>query len=1058
MSQIEWASFEIDSWSEIVYCRKYLGIHIYFTKTKGALSNNGLFIYFKCSTESETSEFLTQSLRTVMRKYLPNDGKTISVISDRGSNVKNVAASLNLLAQFCYDHLTHNVVTTVLKSMNCSIELRRKVGKTTSQFTRSTKANSLLESLQEDTSDYVLHVKSVIDNRWGSFYTGGLRLLGMGSAISQTLNQLPKAVGTLSNFDLRLLHHVLLSLQPLKEFSDRVGDRELPNHISIVQVLSSSVQLFLKCTKHVLLEMQQFWTESDMDMKTAVDLDANVEETNWLGLSTAFAIILLQYLRHYFFKTILDRLTKDSKRVELALVGASLDSSWEKCFKLASETGLLSSLNRHSVLNIVEKDFNNQFLAAVLQAHSEYTGTAPDVLATVADRIQNLSEDDAMIEETITPLVDVFEKLDLEDMSAIVINLHAQFVADISFFNDSLSTQLQMFSQKFKLEPADDISYDLLVVTGHQSSTNFTSFSSYSSFSDPSELAPTKYTSSCQSDENNTINTISDQNSSNAHWEELRRLCHSLPPTNWKMTSPSIKDRNQRHLRNIHRALDTVRSASSGLERNFSDATGHQVDQQSNLASLKFGMEVQIARNYCLMGFDQWYQDFHWGERIPNVVSEKMLLYHQDPSMYNNPSSSNQSSPSTPLISSTPSMTNLISSPTPSRSDTAISLFSSPSIPSLTSESSSISSLQLQSTTTHSIISETLRADNFLSRVYSNGTSFLITNQSQQLLSTNADKEMDVVQHLKELSKKRSHPEFPDEDTEGIKEWRKSMLNYLKQDINESEWDSMLDDVACRLSTDKKFYKDLFIFARTNLLIPQMVVKLRSILLSNEDCIVGMKVWMEDHKQTEPQMHVPLTGQTLPNFNFTQEPIAGSAERGFRQLPNARIIDVSQQESGHSVADSLEANLLANNLKEFEAGGGGDCFFKATAHCLLQQEVPVIRQLRKNGLAKFTPTVLRHVAVRIIRQGWEAYDAFRTNIHGGDDPEPKEEWLAEMNRSGRWADNITIQALSDNLGIHFIILRSNGSIIHIHPSTGEVVCTVTLTLHGECHYRATEPI
>lgn len=1052
MQQVEWCSFEIDSWSELQFCRKYLGVHIHYTKKDGQVSKAGIFLDFSWSSERETSDYIATKLESVIRRYFSTNYCIVSLIHDRGANVKKVHTILDLTAHFCYAHLTHNTVTVGLMSLTATTDLKRKQAATNSIFTRSTHGNSVLESVQEAAGLTVKHVVQMVDQRWMSFFSSGMKTMELGPSIAQSLQQLPHASGTYKNAELRLLHHVLLMLQPLHDFTDKCINRAHQEHISIVTVLSSSVNLFVFMINKAFLVIQQWWTYSIQDMRDTVDLDATTDDSNWPGLASAFAVILLQITRHYLFDVLLQRLRNtDRREILMVLVGASLDPTWESAYDLAKKNSLLACVNTSNVKNLKIADVNNTFMAAAIQAHCDYSGNANDFLSSIDDRIKNLSDDLDLCEETIKPLSDQFKRIDIEDTVAILFNLHTRFVADVSAFNDALYSQLQLFVEEKNLRANTPGTEATQQERSPQNEPSWNQFASYTSFSSSSEINARHMI--IDDSDNDNGSSIPPNN----EWDRLRELSKTKSHAEW-IWSPQSDNVDHNTLIQIHRAVSTCQTTSSRLERNFSDATRHQDDLQTHLHPDKTAIEVKLSRNFGLQGFPSFSEAVQWTKTVPQLISQRQAEYNAEPTKFNR--HSNEASPTviSPNLSRSSTATTLVLSPPASRAALAVSIPSTPPAPSISQRSPS-SSPYVQPSRSRERTPQVVLVDQFVREVHTEGAHFLTQKARRDGLNDAIDLEQTAVENLKELSKKRAAPDFPTDDLVDLSDRRKNMLRYLRRDIDLSVWNLMLNDVGCKLSSERKFFIDLWDFASEHMTLPQMIAALRTSITRDSDYMEDMRKWREEILKTEQQ----TTTLEAPSYDMQQPPVANSATIGFANLPNVAIIPPVQENPGTAaqdaaeVTDPLNASLLANNLVYVDVGGRGDCFFKSAHHSIQQLPLPMLRQLQERGLNGFTPIRLRRFAVAAISAGWEAYDEFRTSIHGTSDPEPKNVWLMEMNKSGRWADNIVIQALCDRLGIHFVIFRDNGSIVHIYPVTGEYVCTLSLVLRGEYHYQSTQP-
>lgn len=1046
LKQAEFRSYSIDSWSEIKYCRKYMGMHVYFTKKTGELSGKGLFIHFLLSTESETSDYLATSALDVIQKYAGSKEGTIAVMSDRGSNVANVSTIIGVSAQFCYAHLTDNIVVTFMQSLVSLRHLRKGVGQTTSQFTRSTVANSLLETAQDDSESNVKHVKSILPGRWGIFFDSALRLIGLGHEIGTVLNQLPKGKGTLSCVDLKFLQNVLFVLQPLKDFSERVANRDHKEHLSIIEVLRGSVQLFLYVSKQSLRLLQECW-QNDPSMRNPIDLDSEMDETNLQGMSAACAVILLQLLRQYLFQTMLTRLKKDPQRIELALVGASLDSQWEKTFDFAAKSSLLSQLPSSSVGQYVGTDFENDFLTAIRESHSTYIGTAPQGLSQLTSHLQTVDENEGIREETIFPLPATFKKLDLEDMCAILMNLHLQFIDDISSLRKILSCQLEKYVVTHKLRPTGDAEVPASAEKSDFSFPAWKRLSSYSSFSSSSEMNPPSFANPLPNADSLIAEHVPSQ------WDKLRSISHSRPPSHWKSLSPSENDTMRWLLRQLHRSLDTVRSATDGLERNFSDATSHQVPDQSNLSPWKFGMEVQISRNYSLLGHEKWSQEFSWRDRLPEAVAGKMAEFYADPEKYYSKTGIDKLPSISPLSKSTDSMSPIIFSPAPSRAPSRLTAPITCSTP-LRERSFSVPPSSTGQQVHRIAVSDSVLADAFLHSVHQDGANFLTNKQSRAGKNDGQDSEDIAVRNVQQHAKKRKTPSSDIEHTADLSQSRQAIIPHLKDTLNGNKWTILLNDQACKLSTVKKKLQKIFNFAVNRALLGEMTVKFRSLVTSDSDYVQGLQHWMESKVKEHEDISIPVL------IDLTLPPQAGSALVGFSKLLRTEIIapPASLEEATAAALRAIfRQNLSDAGLEQQDCGGGGNCFFSSTAYCLQKATAQEKAQLANLGMDNLTHLSIRRIAVNVIRGNWEAYEPFRTNTSGIGEAEESHVWLEQMEKSGRWADHLVIKALSDYFGIEFHIFRDDGSIIHVLAENGQQTTSISLVLLGEYHYMATKP-
>ena len=348
-------------------------------------------------------------------------------------------------------------------------------------------------------------------------------------------------------------------------------------------------------------------------------------------------------------------------------------------------------------------------------------------------------------------------------------------------------------------------------------------------------------------------------------------------------------------------------------------------------------------------------------------------------------------------------------------------------------------------------ISDLELADQFLDSVSRDGYNFLTKKESRAGTNDGRDIEDTAIDNVKKNSKKRKTPASDMDDIVGLSASRKAMLSHLRSTLTKDSWNNMMSDGACALSTVKKKLQKFFDFAQHHKLLAEMTTKLRSMITKDSNYLEELSSWMESKINTD----------SLHMIDLTAIPAAGSASSGFKKLPNTTFIPatrIAMDVDEDQRKENFRQLLADNKLEEVETGGGGDCLFSSTATLLQARNAKEKAQLREDGLVEFTAIRIRRFAVQVIRANWEAYADFRTNTTGTGDPEEASVWLAEMEKSGRWGDNVIIQALSDYLGIEFMIFRDDCSIIHVFPKSSLQLFRIALVLRGECHYTATKPI
>lgn len=102
----------------------------------------------------------------------------------------------------------------------------------------------------------------------------------------------------------------------------------------------------------------------------------------------------------------------------------------------------------------------------------------------------------------------------------------------------------------------------------------------------------------------------------------------------------------------------------------------------------------------------------------------------------------------------------------------------------------------------------------------------------------------------------------------------------------------------------------------------------------------------------------------------------------------------------------LKHQAQVRGLECQDVRGDGDCFFHAVREQL---------KLLKSPLARLTSEDLRAIAANHIFQNYQQYDGF---IDGD---------VVERTKEGNWVDHVTIQALSRELNLTLVILKSDGS-------------------------------
>ena len=141
---------------------------------------------------------------------------------------------------------------------------------------------------------------------------------------------------------------------------------------------------------------------------------------------------------------------------------------------------------------------------------------------------------------------------------------------------------------------------------------------------------------------------------------------------------------------------------------------------------------------------------------------------------------------------------------------------------------------------------------------------------------------------------------------------------------------------------------------------------------------------------------------------------------------------------GNCIMSTLVRGLLSKNLKQFDVGGDGDCFFKAVSRQLYSS--PNYHQnVRKAGI-DYLCTHPEQFIESVVDKSWSEY-------------------INDMSHQGTWCDALMVQAVADAFNCEIDITESAvnfSETTFVHPTNSKATPHITHIGHlGEFHYVST---
>lgn len=1044
-----WMSVDLDSWSELKMHRKYFGVAITYLGPERDAVPLDLMIEFSFSKESETAENLLERMTAALKKYKVNTDLIVTLISDRGSNMKKAAELSGFTVHFCFAHAAHNLATTSLASLKSVIDLKSDLRNLLSKFTAANKASQDLEATQRHNGLTVKRLESFYDQRWNCFFLSMMTLLGVGESLAETMNKIFDADYGIRRSQLMLLSKVLLVLQPLKDFTDRIVNKPKDNEINIYNLMSSSIFLFLHASLQCMTLIQDWWEHSGRLGRAMIRLDDAVDDENWRALAASFAVIFLQCCRHYFFGRLLEDHERHPDSIILPFVGASLDEKWQKATQLAKQSSLLPLLDVNNPATLDHQHFSKDFLTFSARCKQTRGSMLPVLRQNVlADVIiignPNLDDDDC-----ISPLAKSFESVELEDMVKILFNLQASFELDITRIGTQLNPQLKTFVHRHNMMDVSHSNDSSTEESAQVASALFSTFSAYTGFDHIEILDGLRNLRGDGAVDGGMEQAPID---GGFDWDRLRTLSLTRAPSMWRVL-PSSDSKDVILLGHIHRALSVVHASGAKLEQLFSKATCHLDDLQCLLGTAKFGKEVKIGANYPMIGFSNWLSMMSWDKPIGQEEIAKFIHDYD------------AKSSSSPQLSVSSAYGNTMTPPT-SASSSSQNIFSRASSTSSIGRSSSIQVISPTPTRPSSTsnvytrpVARNIRqelvqnADNFVRSVESDGQSLATSKHRKRNAETHKGLDEIAVDKAKERSNKRKANSAVEYQDSSLSERRNRMLSHLnKSGSLENNWHDMMNDPLCRIEGESKFFEAVWQFAVSQKQTLGLLNKMKDLLRKQLKWRVVLTEWRESIEANLVEI-VDLDSSSTTTSDPTPQ---ASALATFLRLPGVKIRRLQTGATFDRTRNVLQAWLKHNGLEERPVPAIGNCYYESCSRVFSSLSNEEQQNLRDKGLAQFSPEKIRQFAVDTISKSWNKYREFRTHTTGIGKPEAKTLWLARMRKDGVWADHVVSQALADRLGIEFIILRDDESVIYIesaHPTRQP--STIVLILHGERHYNAT---
>lgn len=562
----------IDSWSHLAINSKFFGVFATFVAKKSPLKSSSFLIGFVHSSESETAEYLKNTLKTLLDSLSIPLTKIICLVSDNGANMVSLAKIMKTPRVSCFAHVLDNAVKKSLHCCLASDNLMTQVKSLVAHFTQSNKATSTLASIQKTLGKEPSRIISYSETRWNSFFASLVSLVKNSDALEEYFKKLEKDVRGLTIGELSYLRSIFPVLELFDSFTEvAIGHEQCDNMLGPKRgnLFFRAISLIHDLVFSALSSLFEWYDEAKGDSKAFISANQPPDVKMARGFKALFALESAIRTRAQFFYGLMEDLKNDEEFISFEIASLGLIHGWNNV------------IQKESIVAEFEASLTD------LPDPSPHTQSFLNLIKTLS------SNKNPKTYEGLKRRTNQIEETDIEDCLSCLIQFDQDFYENLIMIDNLREVHKERIAKRF---------------------------STFGNCAPPAAPSPSKRPLILNLASKSIVNSSTNNgrtSSASSNTSKKPKSTSGKPTSGARGASRVPKragstDNSEIFLYQSLWILESIPPTSVDIERCFSKATLAIDPLRNRLSEHKFAKEVLMSVNYSLMGKDEWEGAMKW--------------------------------------------------------------------------------------------------------------------------------------------------------------------------------------------------------------------------------------------------------------------------------------------------------------------------------------------------------------------------------------------------------------------------------------------------------------